>query len=265
MNRILTIMTIMAAMAFHWLSASAQSLPEEITGSRRSAVVKELAEGYADWKSVQLDGKITSLNFFIKPSVKVFMKRGESLMMSVRVPLKGEVARLEADTDSVLVVNKLKNIYVHESLEQVSRIADVTIADLQDVFLGRAFIAGKGTIAKKDVRKVELYEDEDGYLVVPSGQPDDSIVRYGFNVMADGRVKLLMLSSPFDDFVGNIGYTYHGGGYEMELLVERKAKNFSFAVDFDAPQWGAKGFRPIETGRGLRQVSLREFINQLKF
>ncbi len=81
------------------------------------------------------------------------MKRGESLMISVRVPLKGEVARLEADKDSVLVVNKLNNTYVRESLEQASKLADITLSDLQDVFIGRVFIAGKGTLTKKRRQK----------------------------------------------------------------------------------------------------------------
>ena len=55
------------------------------------------------------------------------------------MPLKGEVARLEADKDSVLVVNKLNNTYVRESLEQASKLADITLSDLQDVFIGRVF------------------------------------------------------------------------------------------------------------------------------
>ena len=117
---------------------------------------------YKDWKTVELNGRITSIKFFIKPSVKLFMKRGESLMISVRVPLKGEVARLEADKDSVLVVNKLNNTYVRESLEQASKLADITLSDLQDVFIGRVFIAGKGTLTKKDGKRADLYADGDG-------------------------------------------------------------------------------------------------------
>ena len=136
-------------------------------------------------------------------------------MISVRVPLKGEVARLEADKDSVLVVNKLNNTYVRESLEQASKLADITLSDLQDVFIGRVFIAGKGTLTKKDGKRADLYADGDGFLVVPSGQPEDSMFRYGFNAYRDGRVSLLMVSSFMEDAFGQIGYDYSGNGFGM--------------------------------------------------
>ena len=244
-------------------SASAEAV--RIEGKLKADILKAMTADYKDWKTVELNGRITSIKFFIKPSVKLFMKRGESLMISVRVPLKGEVARLEADKDSVLVVNKLNNAYVRESLEQASKLADITLSDLQDVFIGRVFIAGKGTLTKKDGKRADLYADGDGFLVVPSGQPEDSMFRYGFNAYRDGRVSLLMVSSFMEDAFGQIGYDYSGNGFGMELLVERKAKRFRLAVDFDAPKWGAKGFSPIEIGNGMRQVSVHEFIKQTKF
>lgn len=74
-----------------------------------------------------------------------------------------------------------------------------------------------------------------------------------------------MVSSFMEDAFGQIGYDYSGNGFGMELLVERKAKRFRLAVDFDAPKWGAKGFSPIEIGNGMRQVSVHEFIKQTKF
>ncbi len=183
-------------------SASAEAV--RIEGKLKADILKAMTADYKDWKTVELNGRITSIKFFIKPSVKLFMKRGESLMISVRVPLKGEVARLEADKDSVLVVNKLNNTYVRESLEQASKLADITLSDLQDVFIGRVFIAGKGTLTKKDGKRADLYADGDGFLVVPSGQPEDSMFRYGFNAYRDGRVSLLMVSSFMEDAFGQI-------------------------------------------------------------
>ena len=49
-----------------------------------------------------------------------------------------------------------------------------------------------------------------------------------------------MVSSFMEDAFGQIGYDYSGNGFGMELLVERKAKRFRLAVDFDAPKWGQK-------------------------
>ena len=63
-------------------SASAEAV--RIEGKLKADILKDMTADYKDWKTVELNGKITSIKFFIKPSVKLFMKRGESLMISVR-------------------------------------------------------------------------------------------------------------------------------------------------------------------------------------
>lgn len=236
-----------------------------LTGKKKSTALQHLVSSYSSWSSAEMSGRITSIKFFIKPSVKIFMKRGSQLLLSVRVPFKGEIARLEADRDSLLLVNKLNKTYMRESLETITRIADVTLTDVQDIFLGRLFIAGRGTLSKKDAKRVDLYSKGEEMLVVPTDQ-DGSLLHYGFSADPDGLVTLLMLSSLYDDTTARVDYTYKGKnkGQTLEFTFERKAKAHGFTVEFDGIKWGAKGFDRIGIPDSYTRLSPREFLNAVR-
>lgn len=238
--------------------------PVITAGNTKTDALKHICSGYSDWKSVGMSGKITSLNLIVKPSVKLYMKRGAELLISVRVPLKGEVARLEADRDSILVINKLNRTYISESLVTLQRLADVTLSDIQDLFLGRVFLAGRGTLSKTDARRVDIYSENDGWLVVPTGQPDDSLVHYGFKTDSDGRVILLMLTSLFDEATAQLDYSYSGKDTELRFTFDRDAVSRSLTIEFNAPKWGDKGFDRIGIPSDYRQVSIRQFLKLKK-
>ena len=235
-----------------------------LNGKAKTAALKSITDAYSSWSSAEMSGKITSIKFFIKPSVKLYMKRGAELLLSVRVPLKGEVARLEADRDSLLIVNKLNRTYLHESLETVSRIADVTLSDIQDLFLGRLFIAGRGTLSKKDGKRVDIYQKGSDWLVVPSEQHEASLVHYGFSADDKGRALLLMISSMVDESNAELDYTYKGKQRTLEFTLERKGRPFGLTVEFDAVKWGAKGFERIGIPKGYEQLSPREFMPAIR-
>lgn len=246
--------------------AAADTMPAVmLTGKKKSEALKQLVAPYSSWSSAEMSGRITSIKFFIKPSVKIFMKRGSELLLSVRVPLKGEIARVEADRDSLLLVNKLNKTYMHESLETITRIADVTLTDVQDIFLGRLFIAGRGTLSKKDAKRVDLYSKGEEMLVVPTDQ-DGSLLHYGFSADPDGLVTLLMLSSLYDDTTARVDYTYKGKnkGQTLEFTYEHNAKAHGLTVEFDGIKWGAKGYDRIGIPDSYTRLSPREFLAAIR-
>lgn len=268
MNRILSILAILiiaigsptAEAARH--EATDSVAPRLLKGKEASKSLESLTKGYSDWQTAEISGKITSLNIFVKPSIKIFMRRGAEMLLSVRVPFKGEVARLELDRDSVVVVNKLNATYVRESLEELTRIADVTISDIQDVFLGRAFIAGRGTLGPKDSKRVDLYSVPDGYLVVPAPSAADALLNYGFYTYTDGRVDQLLLNSLIDDTVAELEYVYDKKHTDLNLTFMRKGKPREFSVELDRPRFGGEGFGRIGIQSGFRQLSPGEFIKK---
>lgn len=268
MNRLFSIILISLALTMtacasknHIAAPDTAAGPAIVSGNAKKDALQKICSGYSDWKSVSLSGKITSLNFIVKPSVKLYMNRGTEVLISVRVPLKGEVARLEADRDSILVINKLNRTYVHESLETLQRLADVTLSDIQDLFLGRVFLAGRGTLDRTDEKRVDIYSEQQGWLVVPSGQRNDSMVHYGFKTDEKGRVVLLMLTSLFVDATAQLDYSYSGKDSELKFTFDRDAVSHSISLELSAPKWNDKGFNRIGIiPSDYRQVSIRQFL-----
>ncbi len=65
----------------------------------------------ADWTDLSMQGKLTFDGLPMSASVKIYMKRGESIILSARAPFIGEVARVEATPDSIVFINKHTNCY----------------------------------------------------------------------------------------------------------------------------------------------------------
>ena len=93
------------------------------------------------------------------------MERGKSIYISVRPMGIMEVGRLIIKGDTLLVIDKIHKRYILENAKLLTSGIHVDVNTLQDIFLGRAFVLGKGTLnaAMKDLVSVS---DEDGAYVM---------------------------------------------------------------------------------------------------
>ena len=100
-----------------------------------------------DWQTLQSGGNIAlkgSSNF--SSSMQVRMVRGKSIYISLRPMLGIEVGKLLITADSVYAVDKVHKRYIAEKVSLLTAGIPVTVTDVQDIFLGRPFIIGKGTL-----------------------------------------------------------------------------------------------------------------------
>ena len=79
-------------------------------------------------------------------SVQVRMVRGRDIFISLRPMLGIEVGRLLITADSVYAVDKIHKRYIAEKVSILTAGIPVTVSDVQDIFLGRPFVIGKGTL-----------------------------------------------------------------------------------------------------------------------
>lgn len=137
-----------------------------------------LTESWKPWNDVEV-GVNVSLTSPVKlnASGKAWMKRGEWISISVRM-LGFEVATLWVDRDSVVAVDKFHKKYVSEPTSGVFGNADVTLDDIQDLLLGRAFLAGSGTATVADRGKFDFEQATNGWYLLPRTQPEQ--FNYGF-------------------------------------------------------------------------------------
>ena len=150
MNRIITPLLLIAlsllAASCGSSRAPKQQLPAEIPADISLQTPQQrltaLCGSYAEWEDVQIPVRatLTSKNG-LTCSGKAALKRGEWISISLRM-LGFEVASVWIDRDSVHAVDRYHKIYLSESIARVMGNAGVTLTDIQDILMGRAFIAG---------------------------------------------------------------------------------------------------------------------------
>lgn len=141
---------------------------------------KYLVDGYAEWKNLYIPVKL-KLNSPQKMSVsaRVTMQRDESILFSLRV-LGMEVGNVFITTDSIFAVDKIHNYFLAESLKSVFKNYDLTIADIQNILLGQAFMEGHGSLDKGMRKKVVLDENVEQWTITPKKQPEN--INYFFTL-----------------------------------------------------------------------------------
>ncbi len=102
-----------------------------------------------DWQSLQTGGNIKlSAGSSFSSAIQVRMVRDEAIYISLRPMLGIEVGKLVITADSLYAVDKIHKRYIAEKVSILTSGIPVTVSDVQDIFLGRPFIIGKGTLSE---------------------------------------------------------------------------------------------------------------------
>lgn len=232
----------------------------ELDNKSSKEFIKKISSSYNSWKSVEINGKMNLESLFISPSVKIYMKKGEEVFITVRAFI-GEAARLEIDRDSILIVNRMKHTYCKESLESITQITTITINDIQDIFLGRLFIAGRGTLNEKLLSYIKIYAvHEGGWLAVPKRETENDLVDYGFVVNSDYKLQELMVRPEIINSLGEISYEYKKKQTFLDFTVKHNDRNFGFGLSLDQPKWEVKPFERITFNSKYKRLGISDFL-----
>lgn len=279
LTRLLILPTILASLALAGCSShknSAKSTPATSeTVIENPAQINNLAESYifsltstyAGWQylSVPVDLEFTSPNK-IKVSGRLYMERDKSIYLSVRV-LGMEVATLYVTNEMIYATEKLHKYYVAESVTDLLAGCDFTVGDLQNLILGRAFVAGRGLLNKSMAPDVKVTTDDGSdWTLTPPAIRD---VTYQFNIepnpqhvqsvsfVHDGvhRVKCLY-SQPMRTKGGMMANLLtlkaFAGGTRLQVNVDLNLKDV---------KWRESDIHTWKMPKGYKQLSRKELMN----
>ena len=134
-------------------------------GSPLDAVIATLG----DWQTMQTGGNIKlSAGSSFSSSVQVRMVRDQDIFISLRPALGIEVGKLLITADSIYVVDKVHKRYIAEKVSLLTAGVPVTVKDVQDIFLGRAFIIGQGTLSNDLKDEVTATQAGNNTTVTPN-------------------------------------------------------------------------------------------------
>lgn len=168
MNKKNILIIIMALIGMAALETRAQETgdPLPLEGSAKTALIDSITAGYTEWDTVSMSGKLSSPMLPVTATVKVYMEREQLTIISVAAPFVGEAMRIEIDNDRILAVNKMKNTYATMESALVESLCPGGLTALQNMFLGRVNILGRGQLTPRLADAVDIYSAENNAWVL---------------------------------------------------------------------------------------------------
>lgn len=202
-----------------------------------------IASTFHAWNTMHTGGSIRlegSTNF--SSAVNVRMESAQSISISLRPLLGIEVGRLVFTNDSVHVIDKVHKQYIAESIALFTNGLPATVSTLQDIFMGRAFIVGEGTLNTTCTDKA-TYSSASGKCNV---RPNSQIkgIDYEFTFGDDNNIVSLNItpsnakSQTYTVNYSDVQPTLAGNvAHSVNVAGTIKGRTFSFTLHYNNIAW----------------------------
>lgn len=285
---IISLIVLVAAIFAGSMNGNAQEVLSKKEGGK---VLENIAKTYPDWQTASWQGSLKSDMLPLSIKMRVYMEKDQLTLISLRVPLMGEVARVEIDNDSLLVVNKMKRVYCVKPIGSVLTEMPGLVESLQSLLLGRVTVIGEGEVSKKMADSVTVISVEPAaWRIIPEIPDDFSGVNYEYLVVTDDmRMKNFMVAAsegesastksqnPADaDDAKTTGRTDGKGEESLSLSVDLEypnplkgdvtayismagqKMNMSVTLETEPISYNVKKTERINLPKGYRRVSMRD-------
>ena len=272
MRRPLVIFSIilLTVLCFHSCKSSKTSVADD-GANVPNVALQELAESYTDWDTYSTSGKVSlSGAMSFSTSVQVKMAHGKCIAISIRPLLGIEVAKVFVNNDSAVVINKINRVYSTVKLEQFKNILPVSINTLQDIVLARPFTINDGTLSKSNIKKFNIAQAENGFIVSPRNTANN--INYKFAINSNKQVKELIVapqnsaqtySAMYSDFVSeNPGS--EASNIRCDATLKGKKISMQLYLNPAKTKWDGVVDESASINSSYRKVTVYEFIDILK-
>ncbi|MBR1804086.1 MAG: DUF4292 domain-containing protein, partial [Muribaculaceae bacterium] len=174
-------------------------------------------------------------------AMQMRMTRDDAIYISLRPLLGIEAGRLLIKGDSLFVVNKLQKVYLAEKVSLLTAGVPATVGMMQDMFLGRSFVMGEGSLNAARKSKVALTADGSKSHVQPKSQPGDFTYEFIYdeqNHILSLDVKLKKGDGAYSMTYGDVRRTLAGNvAHQLNFTTDIKGKALKLKLDYDQMAW----------------------------
>lgn len=263
MNRAITVLILIlaaATKAFSSATVQPDSTSRPLCPEAKTALVDSITASYTPWHKVSMSGKLSSRLLLVSPSVKLYMEKGELMILSMSVPLIGEVVRIEADKDSIIAVNKMKDQYTAEAWSRITPHSPIDLVGLQNLALGRITVPRKGELSRKNAGSVEIFSSGDGdWEIVPDTSNPECECQYDVNA-SSLRLSRYMGTSDWDNANLNCWFDWDGDKKNFSFIFDTEHLYIDFKLKLNKPNYEPKKLKRMSLGKKYEKVSLYEFL-----
>lgn len=251
-NNIITMITVIAlamlTAACGTLKKGAGSLPTTPDGQSTSSQTSldpldAVLATLGDWHTLQTGGNISlkgGSNF--SSAIQVRMVRDDAIFISIRPMLGIEVGKLLITADSVYAVDKVHKRYIAEKVSLLTAGIPVTVSDVQDIFLGRPFIIGKGTLNKSLAPQVATSSQGNNTVVSPT----EGYKGYNYTFTFDNSKRIVTLNivpqgsanAAYQVNYGDVRNTKAGNiAHSIKVNASVDKKKLDFTLTYKGIDW----------------------------
>ena len=203
-------------------------------------------------------------------SGKFNLEHGKRLCMTVTV-LGIEMARIEADTKDVYVVDKLDKIYskvsVGEFASKIGLQEEASFDALEALFLGRIFVPGQGIAKASDFKRLGWTTQDNGTL---TGTYRANRYNLVYSLDVEDRLNQTVVNIPNGS--SSFAWTYGSWSNTGSCMVpasqtvsaKTSAIDLSAQITLSGMTVGNKGWTSFTPQSGYREVTFPELIEKIK-
>ena len=243
-------------------SSTGQAIPAE------KSIISSIAEAQKDWTTMQCSGKVSlQAGSSLSSSMQMKMKRGESIFISLRPILGIEVAKMIVDNGKVVFIDKMHKKYVEEDMSLLTGGLEIDMTTLQDIFLGRSFILGKGTVTDKMADELDI-QTASGIRITPLKQ--NRMFLYSFGYDNNGNITYLTVN------IGSMEKAYSVAYGDVQTTTAGKVATYanistvisntplSLELSYRSLDWNQNLTIDASVPSGYAKVEFADFVESLK-
>lgn len=231
--------------------------------SEVSSALDSIRSKYPDeWSELSMEGKLSFEGLPVRPTVKIYMKRGESVVLSARAPIFGEVARVEMSEDSVTFINKHSRKYMSVNLQRYSRMCPGIMADIQDIFLGYVAYPGHGRLTEQLADMSDWIDAEDDViLLMPRAELQYPDMQYGFILDSqDYGVSDVVMELIKTEMIIEMSYIYGDSGWTLTFEAEKGNRPVGGELQLSYPDYAPAPLQFTKVGDKYQRTDLRGLL-----
>ncbi len=215
-----------------------------------------------EWNDLSMQGKLSFDGLPMSVSVKLYMKRGESIILSARAPIFGEVARVEICQDSIVFINKHTRTYNVQPISGLNVDTKAYLSDLQDILLGQVAFPGHGRLTPLIASQSQWIDlPTDDALIYPSVDLQVEGTEYGFvmdSLCWELKSFVLMLSK--SGVVVETNYLYGDKGWTLGIEINLPKKKLGGEAQLSYPDYNPTPLEFTTLGPKYRKVDFKELM-----
>ncbi len=225
---------------------------------------------YKDWHDVVMPVDL-SLHQPKEFSVsgRATMVKDECVYISIRV-LGFEAANIYITPDSIFASYKLNKIYVAEETSQLLANYPVTIGNIQDLLLGRAFMLGKGTLSSDMKKKLTLNSTTELWSVIPNQNLKNVIYSFFFdlssNALAMTKVDIegkKPVECKYQNPPVNTVAGYVSKGINLSTTLKNMPIDADLRWNLSGAKWNTGATAKWKTPKGYKRISASDLLKAM--